>query len=331
MYAHGQGVPQDFDQAFAWCRKSADQGYADGEVGLGTIYIHGEGVPQDYTEALRWYRKAADQGDPRGECALALMYDLGRGVPQDFAQAFEWYRQSANQGYPKAMYNLGYMYYYGHGVSQDRTKAVHLYQMAADRGDEPAQRALHIGWKGMSTIVKVALSLSFLASAFAFVSSLIPGGSFRGPRQRSFTAAALLGIAYVVSDLLGFRYLGILTPQPVFAVIQFTKGLLGGASFALLLSAVLPNSLWSKVAKAGIGVFGIGLVGFNLFVIAVPKLRIVAPALGSIWSMNAMLLAFIASLILVLWATKKVPILELNADSDAEAFDSSAETNRDEP
>ena len=44
-------------------RKAAEQGNADAQWGLGEKYENGEGVPQDYAQAFVWYRKAADQND----------------------------------------------------------------------------------------------------------------------------------------------------------------------------------------------------------------------------------------------------------------------------
>ena len=40
----------------------AEQGVAEAQFNLGMMYDSGQGVRQDYAEAFRWYRKAADQG-----------------------------------------------------------------------------------------------------------------------------------------------------------------------------------------------------------------------------------------------------------------------------
>ena len=212
MYSHGQGVPQDYSEALRWRRKAAEQGYPGGEDGLGYMYLYGLGVSQDYTEALRWYRKAADQGDAMGQNSLALMYEQGQGAPQDYAEALRWYRKAVEQSYASAQYNLGNMYYYGRGVPQDYAEAVRWYQKAADQGDEYAQRVLHIKWKGMSPFGKITMSTIFLGSSLCFIGSLMPGGSFRGRQQRTFTAAGLAGLCYGALDLCGFRYINILTP-----------------------------------------------------------------------------------------------------------------------
>jgi len=305
MYSHGRGVPQNFDEAFRWRRKAADQGYANGEDGLGYMYLYGQSVPQDYAEALRWYRKAADQGDANGQNAIALMYEYGQGAPQDYAEALRWFRKAADQGNAKAQYNLGEMYYYGRGVPQDLVEAVHWYQKAADQGDEYAQRVLHIKWKGMSTTIKISLLVALLGFSLFLVGSLTPSGGLRGRNKRITGLAALLGLSWVALDLLGFRYIGILTPMLAIAAFQFVKSLAGGTSVALLLSIALPNNLWPRVAKILLGLNGALVIGLELFVIVVFRLRHLVPPLRSLLLINGLLLGILTSLAVVLWLTNR--------------------------
>ena len=81
-------------------RKAADQGHAQAQCNLGSMYKQGQGVPQSYKAALVWYRKAADQGHADAQFNLGLMYDQGRGVPQNFKEALVWYRKAADQDMP---------------------------------------------------------------------------------------------------------------------------------------------------------------------------------------------------------------------------------------
>ena len=305
MYSHGQGVPQDYNEALRWRRKAADHNYAIGEDGLGYMYYYGQGVPQDYAEALRWYRKAADQGDPEGQNSLALMYEQGQGVSQDYSEALRWYRKAVDQGFARAEYNLGNMYYYGRGVPQDRAEAVRWYRKAADQGNEYAQRVLHIKLMGLSAFMKVSLSVTLLGSLMVLTGSLRHRGSPQWEKQRTFAFAGLLGLCYVALDLLGFRYIGILTPLAAVYAFQFVKSLVGGTFVALLLTVVLPNSLWRKVIKIGLGLFGILLVGADIFVLSVSKLRNGVLPAPPFWSMNAMLLGMIVSFAIALWLARK--------------------------
>ena len=41
--------------------KAAEQGLVQAQYNLGDMYEQGQGVRQDYAEAFRWYRKAAEQ------------------------------------------------------------------------------------------------------------------------------------------------------------------------------------------------------------------------------------------------------------------------------
>ncbi|MDA2934832.1 sel1 repeat family protein [Acidobacteria bacterium AH-259-D05] len=77
-------------------RRRAEQGSARAQYILGYMYRHGEGVPQDYKEAFRWAQAAAEQGNERGQLLLAVMYHSGEGVPQDYIQAHMWYNLAAS-------------------------------------------------------------------------------------------------------------------------------------------------------------------------------------------------------------------------------------------
>ena len=73
MYANGEVVPQDYQEALKWYQLAAEKGNAYAQSDLGDMYYNGEGVPQDYEEALKWYRLAAEK--PWGDVLL-------RGVAQ---------------------------------------------------------------------------------------------------------------------------------------------------------------------------------------------------------------------------------------------------------
>jgi len=88
----------------------AEQGHADAQFNLGSMYEYGEGVPQDDKNAVKWYRLAAEQGYARAQIKLGVMYEVGRGVPQDYKTAVKWYRLAAEQGNAHAQYFRGLMY-----------------------------------------------------------------------------------------------------------------------------------------------------------------------------------------------------------------------------
>ncbi len=57
-----EGETQDFEKAFIWVQKAAEQGYAAAQFNLGHMYYRGDGVAQDSEKALIWSQKAAEQG-----------------------------------------------------------------------------------------------------------------------------------------------------------------------------------------------------------------------------------------------------------------------------
>ena len=56
IYFLGQGVEQDFNEAFKWFKLSAEQAYAPAQVMLGTMYEKGYGVEINHNEALKWFK-----------------------------------------------------------------------------------------------------------------------------------------------------------------------------------------------------------------------------------------------------------------------------------
>ena len=71
MLATGRGVAQSVPaEAVRWYRKAADQGIAQAQYILGTMFYHGRGVAQSDEEAARWYHKAADQGHVQAQHEL---------------------------------------------------------------------------------------------------------------------------------------------------------------------------------------------------------------------------------------------------------------------
>ena len=90
--------------------------FADFATGV-TAYKSG-----DFETALKEWRPLANQGYADAQWALASMYQYGDGVRQNYATAFKWYKLSAEQGNAIAQNSLGELYRQGQGVSQDRIR-----------------------------------------------------------------------------------------------------------------------------------------------------------------------------------------------------------------
>lgn len=69
----GAAIQPRFAEAAVWYRKAAEQGLAEAQYELGTMYREGQGVPQDYVEAARWYRKAGDLSCSRALQSILLV------------------------------------------------------------------------------------------------------------------------------------------------------------------------------------------------------------------------------------------------------------------
>ena len=53
------------------------------------------------------FGKAAEQGDAEGQYFLASMYDFGKGTAENKAEAIRWYKKAAEQDHEGAKKRLG--------------------------------------------------------------------------------------------------------------------------------------------------------------------------------------------------------------------------------
>ena len=142
-HAQGDGVPQDFSEAFKWWRMAAEQRNAVAQLNRGTCYAQGDGVPQDFSEALKWWRMAAEQGDIKAQFSLGLNC-FQQETDQGLAEAMEWWHKAAEQGMDRAQYLLGELYMKDKRVHQNSAEAAKWYHKAADQGFAKAQTTLGI-------------------------------------------------------------------------------------------------------------------------------------------------------------------------------------------
>jgi len=97
--------PDDVAAAVRELKPLAEQGNAEAQFNLGSLYYQGWGVPQDYKEAAQWMRKAAEQGHVFAQATLGSLYAEGvRGViEKDYSQALMWFIFAAARGDIEAM------------------------------------------------------------------------------------------------------------------------------------------------------------------------------------------------------------------------------------
>ena len=172
----GDGVERDYEEAFKWYSKAAENGHAGAQCSVAEMYECALGVDEDHEEAARWYQMAFENGHPEvkdslceeyytiakyfcgdyeesikwyfkaaelghsdSQFYLGVMYENGRGVTKDDSEAVKWYRKAAEQGDVDAQFNLGLMYEDGRGVTKDDSEAVKWYRKAAEQGLAGAQ------------------------------------------------------------------------------------------------------------------------------------------------------------------------------------------------
>ena len=87
-------------------QKFADDNRAWAQSDLGSLYEDGLVLERDFNQAVAWYRSAAEQGYPGAQTNLGIMYARGRGVSVNRKIAIEWFRKAANQGDNAAKRNL---------------------------------------------------------------------------------------------------------------------------------------------------------------------------------------------------------------------------------
>lgn len=102
------------DEAIGYYRKSAAQGNADGQFGLGTMLAAGQVAPKNPAEAHKWIVLAAEQGHKLAINELALAYiNGGLDIPENSRQSTEalrWIRAAADGGYLTAMEKMAAAY-----------------------------------------------------------------------------------------------------------------------------------------------------------------------------------------------------------------------------
>lgn len=119
-------------------REKAEKGDVEAQVKLGDMFALGEGVKKNVEEAAKWYRLAAGNGHPEAQFELGWIYEKGITVPKDLVEAERLYEAAARQGHAKAQLNLGNICIIreGHAGAE---KAFPLYLASAEQGLLSAQ------------------------------------------------------------------------------------------------------------------------------------------------------------------------------------------------
>ncbi|MGE4488077.1 MAG: tetratricopeptide repeat protein, partial [Kiritimatiellales bacterium] len=120
--------------ALEWCRQAADSGNPDAQYLLGRLYASGEGVPRNYDEALHCYEMSAAGKNADAMFYLGMMYHAGLGVPKNPDRAVTLYRQAASAGSRGAMFYLANLYRFGRDIEKNSEKGRDTYRKKALAG-----------------------------------------------------------------------------------------------------------------------------------------------------------------------------------------------------
>lgn len=119
--------------------KCAEEGDANAQLQLGTMYHEGKGgVEKDYKKGFEMTLKAAHQSNSQAQYLVGLMFTRGSGTRLDYDKAQQWYTTAANQGNADAQRALGAVYYKAEGVRRDYVASYMWLNLAAMQGDAAA-------------------------------------------------------------------------------------------------------------------------------------------------------------------------------------------------
>jgi TPR repeat protein len=136
---HGTLLPQSYQEAFGWFRKSAVQGHPWSQNYIGVMYREGQSVARSDAEALRWFQFAVDHGSGEGCLNLSRMYFLGIGVAKDESKALGILRKGAMLEDELSQAELGRRLAKGDGVPADPVEAAAWYDLAVRGGNTDAK------------------------------------------------------------------------------------------------------------------------------------------------------------------------------------------------
>jgi len=105
------GISSDSESKFIELYQLAEKGQAKEQFLLARCYENGDGVKQDYDEAYKWYMKALEQGNSDAQMLIGYRYLNGsKTIQKDQVKGEKLIRSSAEQGNPDAQGYLSLMY-----------------------------------------------------------------------------------------------------------------------------------------------------------------------------------------------------------------------------
>jgi formylglycine-generating enzyme required for sulfatase activity len=135
----GEGVGKNYEEAFLWLHKAAENGHPDAMYSVALMYSRGIGTRQSMRDAATWVTKAASQGHAYAQNVMATLYQSGNGVIKSFPEAFKWRQNAALAGLPEAQMALANHFKSGDIVGQDIVQAYAWFNIADVSGTPSAR------------------------------------------------------------------------------------------------------------------------------------------------------------------------------------------------
>ena len=157
---------QNYDEAFKWFNKAAEQDFKSAYFNLGICYLNGLGTETDIEASISNFSKSYEKGS--GNAALRLGYIY---LNQDFEcfdpqKSIQWFEQAAKHKILQADFMIGELYYHGQFVEKNDSLAFLHIQRAAYQGNPNGQFLLAQFYeKGFMVPIDRNLSMQWLRKA----------------------------------------------------------------------------------------------------------------------------------------------------------------------
>lgn len=154
-----------FDEAAQWFQLAAEQGSADAQNSLGTLYLNGIGIESSPSQAFGWFSRAAESGLREAHYNLGNLFYNGLGTARDEIQARKHLLTAAGAGHRPALRAMGYLYHLC-GGGQWAAWATHCFRQAAEAGDALSKYALALRlWHGHGAAIDKVQAKHWLSAA----------------------------------------------------------------------------------------------------------------------------------------------------------------------
>ena len=147
-YLKGDGIKQDYEKAFSWFQKSAEQDLAPALFVMGECYFHGVGIEKNREKAISYYTQAAEHNFRQAEFVLGHIYGKEVFGHFDAQKSIYWFERAANHKVVHAAHQLGVIYYLGELTEQNDSLALVWFREAAYHGEVYSQYMLGLAYQG---------------------------------------------------------------------------------------------------------------------------------------------------------------------------------------